>query len=392
MADLDLLRDINNTYGHLAGDAVLQGIAEVFRAAAAPLRRACQVRRRGVRDPAARDARRSRRFEIAERIRRTVAASAFDVETSSEPIRATDLDRRRRLPARRRGRERADPPGRPRRLPREAPGTQPRPRRELGAAAPAREAAGPARRRAGGRGPRRAAPAGRRIAGPAQERRHPRPHAHARTAFPVALEAARRLRRRGQRRRRDSGRLRRRLRHQHGLDRSPGRSSPSSARARRSPSRWTTARSPSARSARWPEPRCSALGRRSLSRSRRRRSSGAPAEAPLHYVLFNVGTLSLASLAAASVFSAGFDGDLGATGLRGRRHRRRRQLLRRQHGPAQPRSGDRGPRALVGGLQGALRLARDALPRLRLHRRRDLGRRTTPAASGRSRSSPCRCS
>ena len=32
---------------------------------------------------------------------------------------------------------------------------------------------------------------------------------------------------------------------------------------------------------------------------------------PLHYVLFNIGTLSLASLAAASVFSAGFDGDLG---------------------------------------------------------------------------------
>ena len=31
MADLDLLRDINNSYGHLAGDAVLEGIAEVFR-------------------------------------------------------------------------------------------------------------------------------------------------------------------------------------------------------------------------------------------------------------------------------------------------------------------------------------------------------------------------
>src|SRR6266545_1103754 len=31
MADLDLLRDINNSYGHLAGDAVLKGIAEVFR-------------------------------------------------------------------------------------------------------------------------------------------------------------------------------------------------------------------------------------------------------------------------------------------------------------------------------------------------------------------------
>jgi GGDEF domain-containing protein len=31
MADLDLLREINNSYGHLAGDAVLKGIAEVFR-------------------------------------------------------------------------------------------------------------------------------------------------------------------------------------------------------------------------------------------------------------------------------------------------------------------------------------------------------------------------
>src|SRR5256885_5527574 len=32
MADLDLLRDITNTYGHLAGDAVLKGLAQVFRA------------------------------------------------------------------------------------------------------------------------------------------------------------------------------------------------------------------------------------------------------------------------------------------------------------------------------------------------------------------------
>jgi len=31
MADLDLLREINNSYGHLAGDAVLNGIADVFR-------------------------------------------------------------------------------------------------------------------------------------------------------------------------------------------------------------------------------------------------------------------------------------------------------------------------------------------------------------------------
>jgi diguanylate cyclase (GGDEF)-like protein len=32
MADIDLLRNINNTYGHIAGDAVLVGIAEIFRA------------------------------------------------------------------------------------------------------------------------------------------------------------------------------------------------------------------------------------------------------------------------------------------------------------------------------------------------------------------------
>src|SRR5207237_10577224 len=32
---------------------------------------------------------------------------------------------------------------------------------------------------------------------------------------------------------------------------------------------------------------------------------------PFHYVLFNIGTLSLSSLAAAGVFTAGFHGDLG---------------------------------------------------------------------------------
>ena len=59
MADLDLLRDINNSYGHLAGDAVLKGIAEVFRGAAAPLRRAGPLRRRGVQHPPPRDGRRA---------------------------------------------------------------------------------------------------------------------------------------------------------------------------------------------------------------------------------------------------------------------------------------------------------------------------------------------
>jgi len=30
MADLDLLRNINNSYGHLAGDVVLAGVAQIL--------------------------------------------------------------------------------------------------------------------------------------------------------------------------------------------------------------------------------------------------------------------------------------------------------------------------------------------------------------------------
>ena len=88
MADLDLLRDINNTYGHLAGDAVLQGIAEVFRA---QLRHYDVPARFGGEEfsillP---ETPPEQALEIAERIRRAVADRTFDVETSSEPIRAT---------------------------------------------------------------------------------------------------------------------------------------------------------------------------------------------------------------------------------------------------------------------------------------------------------------
>ena len=88
MCDLDLLRDINNTYGHLAGDAVLRGIADVFRE---QLRHYDVPARFGGEEfsillpetPA------DQALEIAERIRRAVAARRFEVETSSEPIRAT---------------------------------------------------------------------------------------------------------------------------------------------------------------------------------------------------------------------------------------------------------------------------------------------------------------
>jgi diguanylate cyclase (GGDEF)-like protein/putative nucleotidyltransferase with HDIG domain len=88
MADLDLLRDINNTYGHLAGDAVLQGIAEIFRA---QLRHYDVPARFGGEEfsillP---ETPPEQALEIAERIRRAVADRTFDVETSSEPIHAT---------------------------------------------------------------------------------------------------------------------------------------------------------------------------------------------------------------------------------------------------------------------------------------------------------------
>ena len=88
MADLDLLREINNTYGHLAGDAVLKGIAEVFRA---ELRHYDVPARFGGEEfsillP---ETPPEQALEIAERIRRAVADRRYDVETSSEPIRAT---------------------------------------------------------------------------------------------------------------------------------------------------------------------------------------------------------------------------------------------------------------------------------------------------------------
>ena len=88
MADLDLLRDINNTYGHLAGDAVLAGVAKVFRE---QLREYDVPARFGGEEfsillP---ETRIKEALEIAERIRRAVAATPFEVSTSSEPIRAT---------------------------------------------------------------------------------------------------------------------------------------------------------------------------------------------------------------------------------------------------------------------------------------------------------------
>jgi diguanylate cyclase (GGDEF)-like protein len=88
MTDLDLLRDINNTHGHLAGDAVIRGIAGVIRA---ELRRYDVAARFGGEEfsvllPSTPP---EQAVEIAERIRRAVEAARFEDETVAEPLRAT---------------------------------------------------------------------------------------------------------------------------------------------------------------------------------------------------------------------------------------------------------------------------------------------------------------
>ena len=129
MCDLDLLRDINNDYGHLAGDAVLRGVADVFRQ---ELRHYDIPARFGgeefsilLPETASEQA-----LEIADRIRRSLAARRFrgrDVERADP---RDDLDRRRGVSDRRQpAPNELDPPGRPGGLPREAPGPEPRRRR-----------------------------------------------------------------------------------------------------------------------------------------------------------------------------------------------------------------------------------------------------------------------
>jgi diguanylate cyclase (GGDEF)-like protein/putative nucleotidyltransferase with HDIG domain len=88
MADLDLLRDINNSYGHLAGDTVLAGIAKIFQT---ELREYDVPARFGGEEFAILlpETSRDDALIVAERIRATVAAQMFSVHTSREPIGAT---------------------------------------------------------------------------------------------------------------------------------------------------------------------------------------------------------------------------------------------------------------------------------------------------------------
>ena len=88
MADLDLLREINNTHGHLAGDAVLQGIAEIFRE---ELRHYDVAGRFGGEEFSILLPETSPEvaFEIAERIRTRIEARGFEARTTTAPIHAT---------------------------------------------------------------------------------------------------------------------------------------------------------------------------------------------------------------------------------------------------------------------------------------------------------------
>jgi diguanylate cyclase (GGDEF)-like protein len=88
VADLDLLRKINNSYGHLAGDAVLLGVANVFRAELRPY------------DVAARfggeefavvlpETEFEEALAIAERIRHAIEDQPFRRHGSDDPVPAT---------------------------------------------------------------------------------------------------------------------------------------------------------------------------------------------------------------------------------------------------------------------------------------------------------------
>jgi len=88
VADLDLLRNINNTYGHLAGDAVLTGIAQILQKS---VRAYDVVARFGGEEFAILmpEVTPEQAITRVEAIRLAVAAAEFQVATSVTPIRAT---------------------------------------------------------------------------------------------------------------------------------------------------------------------------------------------------------------------------------------------------------------------------------------------------------------
>lgn len=88
MLDLDLLRNINNTYGHLAGDEVLIEVARILKQS---VREYDVVARFGGEEFAIMfpETTLEQSFERAEIIRRTIEGAEFAIPTSIAPIKAT---------------------------------------------------------------------------------------------------------------------------------------------------------------------------------------------------------------------------------------------------------------------------------------------------------------
>ncbi len=88
MGDMDLLRNVNNTYGHLAGDVVLKGIAGILQEG---VRDYDIVARFGGEEFAILlpETGIEKACLIAEEIRQTIEDTAFNISTSIDPIRVT---------------------------------------------------------------------------------------------------------------------------------------------------------------------------------------------------------------------------------------------------------------------------------------------------------------
>jgi diguanylate cyclase (GGDEF)-like protein/putative nucleotidyltransferase with HDIG domain len=88
MADIDLLRNVNNTYGHLAGDEVLIGVANILKRS---VRDYDTVARFGGEEFAILmpETEIEHAIERAEFIRKEIEAASFNIPTSVNPIRAT---------------------------------------------------------------------------------------------------------------------------------------------------------------------------------------------------------------------------------------------------------------------------------------------------------------
>jgi diguanylate cyclase (GGDEF)-like protein len=88
MADLDLLRNINNTYGHLAGDEVLIGVAKILKKS---VREYDVAARFGGEEFAILlpETTVEQAYEKAESIRRAIEETEFTIPTNVSPIRVT---------------------------------------------------------------------------------------------------------------------------------------------------------------------------------------------------------------------------------------------------------------------------------------------------------------